>query len=119
MVFKSLGKELKQEIKIILKLVNQNIYIEAGTMKLPEKVVISGGVYQESIQLKIVDYKGVGDHITPEHSNISKERFYFNEKGIIEIQSTNLCSVSDHRNGFIKYEFEYHKKKYYIFEYFI
>lgn len=118
-VFKSLGKELKQEIKIILKLVNQNIYIEAGTGKLPEKVVISGGVYQESIQLKIVDYKGVGDHIMPEHSNISKERFYFNEKGIIEIQSTNSCLEGSHRNGFIKYEFEYHKKKYYIFEYFI
>ncbi|AJC92196.1 hypothetical protein (DUF3442 domain) [Campylobacter subantarcticus LMG 24377] len=118
-VFKSLGKELNQEIKIILKLVNQNIYIEAGTGKLPEKVIISGGVYQESIELKIVDYKGVGDHIKPEHSNISKEKFYFNEKGIIEIQSTNSCVEGSHRNGFIKYEFEYHKKKYYIFEYFI
>ncbi|MBT0832102.1 hypothetical protein [Campylobacter lari] len=55
----------------------------------------------------------------PEHSNISKERFYFHEKGIIEIQSTNSCVEGSHRNGFIKYEFEYHKKKYYIFEYFI
>ncbi|MCV3406716.1 hypothetical protein L8T94_06200, partial [Campylobacter lari] len=101
-----MGKELNQEIKIILKLVNQNIYIQSGGGKNPEKVIISGGVYQESIQLKIVDYKGT--HY--QQSNIKNQVFYFNEKGIIEIQSTNFCNDIKHKGQFVKYEFEYHKK---------